>query len=170
MITRPTHRDWNPAKRAAILLAGTLSLMTVCAQRLEGPIETHVDQWQPVLPGEWTISTRRFAPGREQAPAAVSTQQGVSGCPYPALFFLRSHAPVKLGELGCQFRTYRVSNNQYHIVARCRTLAGKDHFETTTLTVSREGKAFSSATTWSEPAGAITLRTEGAWSATCGKE
>ena len=156
--------------RIAILLASSLSLTMVYAQRLEGPIETRVDQWQPVLPGKWTISTRRFEAGHEQASAAGSTRDGVSACPYPSLFFLRSQAPLKLGEPGCQFRTYRVSRNEYHIVARCRTLAGKDHYETTTLTVSNEGKAFSSATTWIQPTGSVTVRTEGAWSAACGKE
>jgi hypothetical protein len=144
--------------------------MTVYAQQLEGPIETRADQWQPVLPGKWTVSTKRFEAGREQASPAASTQAGASACPYSSLFILQSHAPVKLGEPGCQFRTYRVSKNEYHIVARCRTLAGTDHYETTTLTVSNEGKAFSSATTWIEPKGSITVRTEGVWSAACGKE
>jgi len=156
--------------RTAILLLGSLSLMMLYAQQLEGPIETRVDQWQPVLPGKWTVSTKTFEAGHEQELRAASTQAGVSACPYPSLLFLRSYAPVKLGEPGCQFRTYRVSKNEYHIVARCRTLAGKDHDETTTLTVWNEGKAFSSATTWIEPKGSVTVRTEGAWLAACGKE
>jgi hypothetical protein len=152
----------------AILVSGSLSLLMVYAQQVEGPIETRVDQWQPVLPGKWMVSTKRFE--TDQGSPAASTQAGVSACPYPSLFFLRSHAPVKLGEPGCQFRTYQVSKNEYHIVAQCRTLAGKDHYETTTLTVSNEGKAFSSATTWIEPKGSITVRKEGVWSAACGKE
>jgi Protein of unknown function (DUF3617) len=157
-------------KRTVILLSGSLSLMMVYAQQLESPIETRVDKWQPVLPGKWTVSTKRFEAGQEQALAAASTQAAASACPYPSLFFLRNQAPVKLGEPGCQFRTYRVSKNAYHIVARCRTLAAKDHYETTTLTVSNEGKAFSSATTWIEPQGGITVRTEGVWLAACEKE
>lgn len=156
--------------RSAILLSSSLWLMVVYAQQLEGPVETRVDQWQPVLPGSWTLSTKRFDAGNEQALSAAPTQAAVSACPYPSLLFLRSHAPVRLGEPGCQFRTYRVSKNEYHIVTRCRTLAGKDHYETTTLTVSNEGKTFSSATTWMEPKGSITVRTEGVWSAACGKE
>jgi hypothetical protein len=155
--------------RTAFFLYSSLSLM-VYVQQLEGPIETRVDQWQPVLPGKWAVSTKRFEAGHEQASPAASTQAGVSGCPYSSTFILRSHAPVKLGEPGCQFRTYRISKNEYHIVARCRTLAGKDHYETTTLTVSNEGKAFSSATTWIEQMGSITVRTEGVWSTACGKE
>jgi len=142
----------------------------VYAQQLEGPIETRVYLWQPVLPGRWMVSTKRFEAGREQTSPAASTQTGVSACPYPSLLILRSHAPVKLGEPGCQFRTYRVSKAEYHIVARCGTLAGSDHYEITTLTVSNEGKAFSSVTTWIEPKGSVTLRTEGVWSAACGKE
>lgn len=158
-------------KRTAIFLSGSLALiMMVCAQQLDGPIETRIDQWQPVLPGKWTVSTRRFEAGHEQASRAASTQAGVSACPYSSLFILRSHAPVKLGEPGCQFHTYQISKNEYHIVARCRTLAGKDHYETTTLTISNERKAFSSATTWIEPEGSITVRTEGVWSVACGKE
>jgi len=129
-----------------------------------------IAEWQPVSPGKWTVSTKRFEAGHEQASSAASTQNEVSACPYPSLLFLRSHAAVKLGEPGCQFRTYRLSKNEYHIVARCRTLTGKDHYETTTLTISTEGKGFSSATTWIEPAGNITVRTEGVWSAACGKE
>jgi hypothetical protein len=156
--------------RTVMLVSSSLSLMMVYAQQLEGPIETRVDQWQPVLPGSWTLSTKRFEAGHEQTPPAATTQAGASACPYPSLFFLRCQAPVKLGEPGCQFRTYRISKNEYHIVARCRTLAGKDHYETTTLTVSNEGKAFSSATTWIEPQGGVTLRTQGVWSAACGKE
>jgi hypothetical protein len=156
--------------RTIIVLSGSLSLMMAYAQQLEGPIETRVDQWQPVLPGKWAVSTKRFEAGHERALPAASTQAAALACPYPSLFFLRSQAPVKLGEPGCQFRTYRVSKNEYHIVARCRTLAGTDHYETTTLTVSNEGKAFSSATTWIEPQGDVTVRTEGTWSAACGKE
>jgi hypothetical protein len=156
--------------RTVILLSGSLTLMMVYAQQVEGPVETRVDQWQPVLAGKWTVSTKSFGVGHERAVPAAPTQAAASACPYPSLFFLRSHAPVTLGEPGCQFRTYRVSKNEYHIVARCRTLAGKDHYETTTLIVSNEGKAFSSATTWIEPKGSITVRTEGVWSAACGKE
>lgn len=156
--------------RTALFLISFWLLAIVHAQRLEGPIEVDIARWQPVSPGKWTVSTKRFAAGQEQASPAASTQDRVSACPYSSLLFLRSQASVKLGEPGCQFRTYRLSKNEYHIVARCRTLAGKDHYETTTLTVSTEGKGFSSATTWVEPTGSITVRTEGVWSAACGKE
>jgi hypothetical protein len=145
-------------------------IMIMHAQQLEGPIETRIDKWQPVLPGKWTVSDKRFEAGHEEASPAVSIQGEALACPYSSLFLLRSHAPVKLGEPGCQFRTYRLSKSEYHIVATCRTLAGKDHYEITTLTVSSDGKAFSSATTWMEPKGSITERTEGVWLAACGKE
>src|SRR5438874_100556 len=102
-------------------------MMMVRAQQLEGPIETRVDQWQPVLPGTWTVSTKTFNAGHEQPSPGGSTQAGASACPYSSVFILRSYALVKLGEPGCQFRTYRLSKNEYHIVAQCRTLAGKDH-------------------------------------------
>lgn len=143
-------------------------MMIVHAQQLEGPIETRIDKWQPVLPGKWTVSNRRFEAGHEEA--SGSTQAEALACPYSSLFILRSHAPVKLGEPGCEFRTYRLSKSEYHIVATCRALAGKDHYEMTTLTVSSDGKAFSSATTWMEPKRTITERTEGVWLAACGKE
>jgi hypothetical protein len=144
-------------------------MVTVCAQQFEGPIETRIDQWQPVLPGKWTVSTKRFEGGHEQTSSAATTKAETLACPYSSLLVLRSHAPVKLGEPGCIFRTYQLSRNEYHIVSRCRTLAGKDHYETTTLTVSSDGKSFSSATSWTEPNGTVTLRSEGAWSAPCGK-
>ena len=153
-----------------VFLSSFLALMLVFPQQLEGPIETRVDQWQPVLPGKWAVSTRKFEMAHEQNTASASPQTAVLACPYSSLLILRSHAAIKLGEPGCQFRTSRVSENEYHIVARCRTLSGKDHYETTTLTVSKEGKAFSSATTWIEPSGSTTLRTEGVWSAGCEKE
>lgn len=145
-------------------------MMIVHAQQLEGPIETRIDKWQPVLPGKWTVSNKRFDAGHEEASPTASTQAEILACPYSSLFILRSHAPVKLGEPGCEFRTYRLSKSEYHIVAICRTLAGKNHYEMTTLTVSSDGKAFSSATTWTEPKGSITERTDGVWLAACAKE
>jgi hypothetical protein len=145
-------------------------MMIVGAQQLEGPIETRIDKWQPVLPGTWTVSTKRFVAGHEETSPAASTQASALACPYSSIFILRSHATVKLGEPGCEFRTYRLSEREYHIVARCRTLAGKDHYEMTTLTVSSDGKAFNSATTWTEPKGSITERAEGVWSVACAKE
>jgi hypothetical protein len=157
-------------RTAILFLSIPLAVRILYAQQFEGPIETRVDQWQPVLPGKWTVSRKRFVAGHEQVSPSASTQAAASACPYSSLMILRSQATVKLGEPGCQFRTYRVSKNEYHIVAQCRTLAGKDHYETTTLTVSNEGKAFSSATTWIEPNGSITVRTEGVWSEACGKE
>jgi hypothetical protein len=163
-------RSQAPVIRIVIFLSSFLALSTLSAQQLEGPIETRIDQWQPVLPGTWTVSTKSFGVAVETTSPASSTQARVSACPYASLFILRSRAPVKLGEPGCQFSAYRVSTNQYHIVARCRTLAGKDHYETTTLTVSNAGKAFSSATTWVEPKGSITARADGVWSAACGRE
>jgi hypothetical protein len=158
-------------KRTAIFAFTWLVLMvTVCAQELEGPIETHIDQWQPVLPGKWIVSTKRFEGGHEPASFAATTKAETLACPYSALLVLRSHTPVKLGEPGCVFLTYRLSKDEYHIVSRCRTLAGKDHYEVTTLTVSSDGKSFRSATSWTEPKSTVTLRSEGAWSAACGKE
>lgn len=158
-------------KRTAIFAFTWLVLMvTVCAQQLEGPIETRIDQWQPVLPGKWTVSSKRFEGGHEQASFAATTKAETLACPYSSLLVLRSHAPVKLGEPGCVFRTYQLSKNEYHIVSRCRILAGKDHYETTTLMVSSDGKSFSSATSWTDPKSTVTLRSEGAWSAACGKE
>jgi hypothetical protein len=158
-------------KRNAIFAFTWLILMVaVSAQQLEGPIETRIDQWQPVLPGKWTVSTKRFEGGHEQASFGATTKTETLACPYSSLLVLRSHAPVKLGEPGCVFRTYHLSKSEYHIVSRCRTLAGKDHYETTTLTVSSDGKSFSSATSWTEPKNTVTLRSEGSWSAACGKE
>jgi hypothetical protein len=145
-------------------------MMIAYAQQLEGPIETRIDKWEPVSPGKWTVSEKTFEAGHEKASPAAPTRAEALACPYSSLFILRSHAPVKLGEPGCEFRTYRLLESEYHIVARCRTLAGKDHYEMTTLTVSSDGKAFSSATTWMEPKGSITVRTNGVWLAACGKE
>src|SRR5215471_7716920 len=134
-----------------LVFAWLVLMVTVCAQHIEGPIETRIGQWQPVLPGKWTVSSKRFEGGRGQAAAEATTKVETLACPYSSLLVLRSHAPVKLGEPGCVFHTYQLSKNEYHIVARCRTLAGKDHYETTTLTVSSDGKSFSSATSWTEP-------------------
>jgi hypothetical protein len=156
--------------RRIFFLVSSSWLIVVYAQRLEGPIDVNTAQWQPVSPGKWTVSTKRFEAGHEQASSAAPMQDTISACPYPSLLFLRSHASVKLGEPGCQFLTYRLTKNEYHIVARCRTLSGTDHYETTTLTVSTDGKGFSSATTWTERTASITVRREGVWSATCGKE
>jgi hypothetical protein len=158
-------------QRTVIFAFAWLVLMlTVCAQQLEGPIETRIDQWQPVLPGKWTVSTKRFEGGHEPASGAATTKAETLACPYSSLLVLRSHAPVKLGEPGCTFLTYQLSKSLYHIVSRCRTLAGKDHYETTTLSVSSDGKSFSSVTSWTEPQSTVTLRSEGTWSAACGKE
>jgi hypothetical protein len=156
--------------RTSLVLSYCLALMIVQAQQIEAPIDTRIDRWQPVLPGQWIVSSKRFPAKQTDASSATSTQTTASACPYSSLLFLRSDASVKLGEPGCQFRAYQLSKNEYHIVARCRTLSDKDHYETTTLTVSNEGKAFSSATTWIEPKGSITMRMEGAWSTACRKE
>lgn len=156
--------------RTAFFFASFSWLIMVHAQPLEGPIEVGITEWQPVSPGKWRVSTKRFGPRDGRSSSGGSAGVGVSACPYPSVMFLRSYASVKLGEAGCQFQTYRLSPNDYHIIARCRTLGGKDHFETTTLTVSNESKAFKSATTWIEATGSITVRTDGVWSGPCGKE
>lgn len=155
------------AARAAVFLSSSL-VLTAYAQEVESPIETRVEQWQPVVPGQWNVTTKKFDMGHEHALPSMSTR--ASTCPFSSLFFLRSRSSVKLGKPGCQFRTFKLSKNEYHIVAQCRTLANKDHYETTTLTVSNQGKGFSSATTWIEPTGSVTLRSEGTWIADCRKE
>ena len=156
--------------RIIAFLLGGLTVPTVSAQQLAGAVDARIDQWQPVLPGSWTVWTRKFGAGVDDALLGPSGQSQVSACPYSSLFILRSHAAVKLGKSGCQFHVYQLSTSDYHLAARCRTLSGKDHYETTTLAVSNEGRAFTSATTWSEPRGSVTVRMEGVWSTPCAKE
>jgi hypothetical protein len=143
-----------------VLFGATLSL----GQRIDGPVETPIEKWQPVPPGNYTVSERRFEPG---LPGSPQTNREAAACPYSSLFFLHPSASIKLDKAGCQFRAYRVSDTQFHILARCKVLRGPDHFETTTLSVNPNGRAFSSATTWVEPKGAVTIRREGSFVSAC---
>ena len=154
-------------RTALVALALLCCAFLLFAQQIEGPIPTPIDQWQPVLSGQWSITTKRFDSSGVDSP---QTKQNISACPYSSLLFLNPSAPIKLGEAGCQFRAYRISKTQFHIAARCKALRGPDHYETTTLLVSPNGRAFSSATTWIESKGSVTIRSEGTLTSECKKD
>ena len=129
-----------------------------------GPaIKTPIDQWRPVRPGTWTIKSTRSDSRAGQSPAAAT----ISACPYSALLFLNNMADIQLGESGCRYATYKLSDQVYHIAAHCRALRGRDHFETTTLKVSDDGRQFTAATTWETSSGSVTMQREGALVADC---
>ena len=138
--------------------------LTMAAQQLPGLIPTPIDQWRPVEPGIWTISTKQFTSGDGQSP---QTMQELSGCPYSSLLFLHANRPAKLSEAGCQFQTFRMSETLYHVVARCKALQGQVLSETTTISVSANGRAFSSVTSWPEARGVIAIHKEGTLASAC---
>ena len=129
-----------------------------------GPaIKTPIDQWRPVRPGIWTVKSIRSDSRVGQSPAV----EKISACPYPAMLFLNDVANIQLGEAGCRYTTYKLSEQVYHIAAHCRALRGGDHFETTTLKVSDDGRQFTAATTWDTSSGGVTVQREGGLVADC---
>jgi hypothetical protein len=124
---------------------------------------TPLETWRPVESGMWVVRDVSFAGGTRTALA----EKTASACPYPSLFFLRSFAPVKIGKAGCQFETYRISDQAYHITGTCKNLRGGNHLEMTTLTVASDRLSFKSATSWTEQNGKVTLRREGRRTSAC---
>lgn len=160
--------------RATLFLC-LLCFATLQAQTIEDPISTPIDSWEPILPGQWRLTTARFDSAVRATPNTKgipppSTQETISACPFPGPYLLRRHSALKLGVSGCHFRVYRLSNNLFHIVALCRTLSGKDHQELSTLAVSPDRKSFSLAASWQENGRAFTVRQEAVWLAPCGKD
>jgi hypothetical protein len=133
------------------------------AQKIVGPESTPIDLWHPIESGHWMVTETTFKAGS----AAIQNEKKLSACPYPSLFILRSFSPIKIGKGGCQFQTYGVSERQFHIAGACMSLGGGTHVEMTTLTVHEDGRSFSSATTWAEATGFVTLRREGTWLSSC---
>lgn len=147
-----------------------VSLVLLCvfarssaSQQTGAAIQTPIDQWRPVRPGTWTVTSTRTDSRSGQPPAVTTT----SACPYPALLFLNKLADIPIGESGCRYNTYQLSDPIYHIVAQCRALRGGDHFETTTLRVAEDGRQFTAATSWSGSSGSVTLQREGKFVADC---
>jgi hypothetical protein len=83
------------------------------------------------------------------------------------MLFLNDVANIQLGEPGCRYATYKLSDQVFHIAAQCRALRGPDHFETTTLDVSDDGRRFTAATTWGTSSGSVTVQREGELVADC---
>jgi hypothetical protein len=136
---------------------------TIAAPRIGDAEPTPLDQWRPVDPGTWVVWEVKFSTG-----ARTEQKETTSfACPYVAPFFLHSFAPIKIGKAGCEYLTYRVSDQQFHIAGRCKNLRRGVHQEMTTLIVAKDGHSFSSATSWLEPNGLVTLRREGAWLSSC---
>lgn len=141
---------------ASVVLLLIFSGSSALAQ-IGAPIPTPLDQWRPVAPGTWKIKSIRSGSAASQQPATTTTV----ACPYSALLFLNKMASVKVGEAGCRHETYKLSEQSYHITTQCRGLRGADHYETTTLQVSNDGRRFTAATTWNNSNDTVTLQREG---------
>src|SRR5262245_17786827 len=142
--------------RTALVLLLTFSASGSRAQ-IGTPIPTPLDQWRPILPGTWKITSSRSGSTTTSKPATTTTV----ACPYSAPLFLTSVANIKAGEAGCEHETYQVSDHTFHIATRCRQLRSNDHFETTTLQVSDNGRHFLAVTTWRDSGDNITLQRNG---------
>ena len=142
--------------RAAMAMLLLLSGSRAPAQ-IGAPMSTPLDQWRPVPAGTWKITSIRS--GSPSGPQSATTT--TVACPYSAPLFLTNMANIKLGEAGCRHETYKLSEHTYHIATQCRALRGNDHFETTTLQLSGDGRHFTAATTWRNSSNNITLQREG---------
>jgi hypothetical protein len=132
-------------------------------EQMGSAIKTPIDQWRPVRPGTWSVKSTRSDSPVGQPPAVAM----ISACPYPSMLFLNNVANIQLGEPGCRYGTYKLSDQVYHIAAHCRALRGRDHFETTTLQVSDDGRKFAAATTWDTSSGSMTVQRVGELVADC---
>jgi hypothetical protein len=158
-------RRTGSTRDRSVRLIFVLSLLAVpsTAQELHRPIETPLDKWRPVQAGIWKVtSTISDETGRRLPQTATA-----SACPYPAVFFLNSFAPIRLAESGCRYSTYRLSDQVFHIAAQCSALRGGEHIETTTLQASADGRRFTTATTWRTPGGTVTMQRDGEFVSDC---
>lgn len=146
-----------------LLLVLFLLIVPSAAQELRRAIETPIDNWRPVRPGIWKVTSTMSDESGTKLPQAATT----SACPYPAILFLNNLATIRLAESGCRYSTYRLSDQVFHIAAHCKALGGGDHVETTTLQASGDGRRFTTATTWSTSRGSVTLQRDGEFVAEC---
>src|SRR5262245_58632181 len=133
--------------KLVILVIILSSRMIFAVDQLAGAEFTPIDKWRPIEPGNWIVRLVEFGPGDK----LERKEQKSSACPHSSSFFLESFAPIKIGEAGCQFHTYRISERQFHIAGYCKKLGRGEHLEVTTLSASEDGRSFSSSTTWATP-------------------